>query len=228
MKEEKDLVVITCRLMAGVSPAAALSPATQPLPTASPVIQPVSTPSPSTQLFPTPSPSTQLFPTPSPFSFSVATTGWSSRPSLYFSHCFLRSLALLFSFVSALSLTVTAPSSGRAGFTKYPELTYCLVVTILALTYSAFQLCKGICDITHKGFLISDRVSDYSSFILDQLVGYLLASSSSVIIPAIQRLEQTALWKAGIVSVCMSFAAFLVTAICALFSGYKLCKRVIW
>ncbi|CBI34730.3 CASP-like protein 4A4 [Vitis vinifera] len=218
MKEEKDLVVIACRLMAGVSPAAALSPATQPLPTASPVIQPVSTPS----------PSTQLFPTPSPFSFSVATTGWSSRPSVYFSHCFLRSLALLFSFVSALSLTVTAPSSGRAGFTKYPELTYCLVVTILALTYSAFQLCKGVCDITHKGFLISDRVSDYSSFILDQLVGYLLASSSSVIIPAIQRLEQTALWKAGIVSVCMSFAAFLVTAICALFSGYKLCKRVIW
>lgn len=46
---------------------------------------------------------------------------------------------------------------------------YCLTVTILALVYSAFQLFKGICDIAHRGILISDQISDYTSFILDQV-----------------------------------------------------------
>lgn len=62
-----------------------------------------------------------------------------------------------------------------------------------------------------------------------QLTGYLLISSSSIAVTAIQQIKpSTTLWKAAIVSVCMSFSAFLVIAACALLSGYKLCKRIIW
>lgn len=64
---------------------------------------------------------------------------------------------------------------------------------------------------------------------LYQLAAYLLISSSSVAVTAIQQNElSTALKRATIVSVCMSFAAFVVNATCALLSGYKLCTRIIW
>ncbi|OMO58686.1 CASP-like protein [Corchorus olitorius] len=97
VKEERENVLaIACRIMAGVSPAAASSQSQQ-----------------------------HPFPTPSPFSFSVASTRLSSRPSLHNSYLFLRSLALLFSFISALSLA--APSAKKKGqgspsFTQNPEL----------------------------------------------------------------------------------------------------------
>ncbi|XP_017973126.1 PREDICTED: CASP-like protein 4A4 isoform X2 [Theobroma cacao] len=145
------------------------------------------------------------FPTPSPFSFSVTSSRWSSRPSIDHTTLFLRFLLLLFSFISALSLA--APSTKKKdqrspSFTEYPELI---------------------------GILISDKSSDYLSFVLDQLVGYLLISSSSVAIPIIRQVEKsTPVRKGTITSTSMSFATFLVIAICALFSGYKLCKRTVW
>ncbi|XAR55046.1 hypothetical protein NMG60_11030422 [Bertholletia excelsa] len=181
------------------------------------------------------SPALQPLPTPSPFSFSVASTRWSSRPSAFISILFLRFLALLFSFGAALSLAV-APSPKKmtgerasSGFRDYPELLYSFGVSTLVSLYSAYQLFKGICDIAHRGILISDMASDYLSFILDQLAGYILVSSSSVTAVAIHRMKSAAkLQKAAAVSAGMSLAAFLVIVACALFSGYRLCKRIIW
>ncbi|GLU05769.1 hypothetical protein SLE2022_228500 [Rubroshorea leprosula] len=201
-KEERDVILIACRAMAGVSPVAVGSQAQHP------------------------------FPTPSPFSFSVASTRSRWRPSIHLSILCLSFLGLLFSFVSALSLAAASPGKkgkNSSSFTKYPELLYCFIVALLAFSYSAFQLFKGICDIAHRGMLISDKVSDYLSFILDQVVVYLLISSSSIAISVVPRLEiTTALWKGTIISSSMSFATFLVMATCALLSGYKLCKRIIW
>ncbi|XVF10651.1 hypothetical protein REPUB_Repub07fG0200800 [Reevesia pubescens] len=138
-KEEREHVLaIACRIMAGVSPMAANSETQQP------------------------------FPTPSPFSFSGTSTRWSSRPS---TNLWLRFLVLLFSFISAL--TLAAPSTKKKdqrspSFAEYPELIYCFITAILAFLYAAFQLFKGICDIAHKGILMSDKISDYLSFVLDQ------------------------------------------------------------
>ncbi|XP_059276119.1 CASP-like protein 4A4 isoform X1 [Lycium ferocissimum] len=172
-------------------------------------------------------------PTPSPYSFSVASTRLRSRPSIYAYDLTLRSLALLFSFISALSLAAPSPSRTKRGaisrFYDNPQLTYCFTVSLLAFIYSAFQLFKRVCDIAYRGVLISDMTSDYLSFILDQLAGYLLVSSSSVTIPVIQQMDsRTSLWKPAIVAVCMSFTAFVFLAVSALLSGYKLCKRIIW
>lgn len=80
--ERRQLAVIDCGSMSGVrvtvSPVAAYSPAQPPLPT------------------------------PSPFSFSVASTGWSSRPRIQTVGLFLRGLCLVLSFGSALSLVACA------------------------------------------------------------------------------------------------------------------------
>lgn len=62
-----------------------------------------------------------------------------------------------------------------------------------------------------------------------QLAGYLLVSASSVAVPAIHEMNSgDSLRNASIASVCMSFASFLVNAVVALLSGYKLCKRIMW
>ncbi|KAE8683834.1 CASP-like protein [Hibiscus syriacus] len=168
----------------------------------------------------------QPFPTPSPFSFSVASTGWSSRSSIHHhSTLLLRFSVLLFSFISALILA--APSTKKKhqpspSFTEYPELIYYFIVASIAFLYTAFQLFKGVCDIAHRGILISDMASDY-------LVGYLLISSASVAVPIIGEVERgTPLRKGAVVSTSMAFATFIVMAICAILSGYKLCKRIGW
>ncbi|XWS48954.1 hypothetical protein CRYUN_Cryun13aG0121700 [Craigia yunnanensis] len=140
--EREHVLAFACRTTAGVSPVAAANSQTQ-----------------------------HPFPTPSPFSFSGTSTRWSSRPSIDHSILFLRFLVLLFSFISAL--TLSAPSTKKKdqrspSFTEYPELIYCFIVAILAFLYTAFQLFKGICDIAHRGILISDKTSDYLSFVLDQ------------------------------------------------------------
>ncbi|XP_042510241.1 CASP-like protein 4A4 isoform X1 [Macadamia integrifolia] len=214
------------------------------------------------------SPAQPQYPTPSSFTInSIGSTTWSSKPTLHLCNLFIRSLAFLFSFISAISLVAPSPNKKKDeatfSFGLHPELWYSFGVTILASIYTAFQLFKGVFDIVHRGLLISDLVSDYLSFILDhvsnalikdhlsfylfflpflgllmngllaggmqQLLCYLLISSSSLSVPAILRIESVSpIWKATIVSVSMSFAAFLVFVACSLLSGYKLCKRIIW
>ncbi|GMI76316.1 CASP-like protein 4A4 [Hibiscus trionum] len=205
MKEEKEhALAIACRIMAGISPLSVTNSQTQ-----------------------------HPFPTPSPFSFSGSSTRRSYRPSLHHSNLFIRFLVLLFSFISALALATPSKKNNRQqsrSFTEYPELIYCFSVAILAFLYAAFQLFKGISDIAHRGILISDMTSDYLSFVFDQLVGYLLISSASVAISILrwQVGQSTPLWKGTVISTTMSFVTFLVIAISALLSGYKLCKRLVW
>ncbi|XP_024994703.1 CASP-like protein 4A4 [Cynara cardunculus var. scolymus] len=186
-----------------------------------------------------------VVPTPSPFSFSVASTRWSSsRPSIRMSGLFCRAMVLVFSFASSLALAATMsnnnhhedkPNDGHEderSFQEYPEFVYSFVVTTLVFVYSAYQLFKGVTDIAYRGIFISDRTSDYVSFVLDQLAGYLLLSCSSVTALAIHHEEveakNTSMMKAAMVCVCMSFVAFFITAASAILSGYKLSKRIMW
>ncbi|XP_058008193.1 CASP-like protein 4A4 [Hevea brasiliensis] len=81
------------------------------------------------------------------------------------SNLVLRFLALAFSFVSALSLAASSSNNNHT----------------------------CVCDIAHRGIPISIVFSEYLSFILDQLVGYLLESSCSVSILASQHTSKTAL-----------------------------------
>ncbi|XP_057775749.1 CASP-like protein 4A4 isoform X2 [Salvia miltiorrhiza] len=173
------------------------------------------------------SPAQPPLPTPSPFSFSVASTRWSSRPPVQTASILLRFLSLIFSFGSAFAL-VALPSTNTK-LKKHPELLYCFNANILTAIYSAYQIFKNICDYAQTCIFISDTASDYISFIFDQVAGYVLISASSVAVPLIQQMEVgTSLRNASVVSVCFSFASFLVTALAAFLSGYKLCKRIMW
>ncbi|KAI7744812.1 hypothetical protein M8C21_020952 [Ambrosia artemisiifolia] len=176
-------------------------------------------------------------PTPSPFSFSVASTRWSSsRPYNHVFGLVLRAMMMVFSFGSSLALAVTMSNnsqqdSHKQGFQDHPELVYSFIITSLAFIYSTYQLFKGIWDIAFKEALISDKTSDYTSFILDQLAGYLLVSCSAVTALMINQQPlsgNTSLKRAARASVCLSVAAFLTTAVSAILSGYKLSKRVMW
>ncbi|XVE57841.1 hypothetical protein DITRI_Ditri04bG0122600 [Diplodiscus trichospermus] len=201
VKEQREHVLaIACRVMAGVSPVVAANSQSQ-----------------SQQ-------QQQQFPTPSPFSFSGTSTRWSSRPLIQHSHLFLRFLVLIFSFISAL--TLAAPSGKKKdqrshSFTGQPELIYCFIVAILNFLYAAFQLFKGICDIAHRGILISDMTSDYLGFIIDQLVGYLLISSASVAIPIIGQATSSARELSG------DFACWLVYITVSVFHMYMIQGLVI-
>ncbi|KAL7123099.1 hypothetical protein ACP275_01G084600 [Erythranthe tilingii] len=164
-------------------------------------------------------------PTPSPLSFSVAST----RPPFLTVNLFLRFLTLVLSAATLLSLAATSPTKNSSTFWDYSQLVYCFTANILVFVYTLFQLFKGICDIAHRGIFISDKASDYISFIFDQLAGYLLVSASSVAVQAIQQMHNgIPLRKAAIVSLCTSFASFVVVAASALLSGYRFCKRIIW
>lgn len=46
---------------------------------------------------------------------------------------------------------------------------YCFGVAVTGFVYTCLQTFKGICDITHRGVFISEPLSDYISFILDQV-----------------------------------------------------------
>uniref|UniRef100_A0A7N1A7A8 CASP-like protein n=1 Tax=Kalanchoe fedtschenkoi TaxID=63787 RepID=A0A7N1A7A8_KALFE len=169
----------------------------------------------------------QQLATPSPFSVTRS----SSRHTVHLASLLPRATAVIFSFASALSLArpPTNKSPSSASFFDYPELVYCFFVIVLAFGYSALQLIKGIIDVAHLGFIVSEKVSDYTTFVLDQLVSYLLLSSCSVSILATQRLGQNPSLQVRVwTSVSMSFATFFVVASGALLSGYRLCKRLIW
>ncbi|MFS7934286.1 hypothetical protein Hanom_Chr05g00389761 [Helianthus anomalus] len=69
------------------------------------------------------------------------------------------------------------------------------------------------------------------TYIKNQLAGYLLVSCSAVTAVLINQEPlsgNTSLKRAATASVCLSVAAFLTTAVCAILSGYKLSKRVMW
>ncbi|CAH8272998.1 unnamed protein product [Arabidopsis lyrata] len=179
--------------------------------------------------------------TPSLFAYSItpSTSRFSSRrASVHVIGLVLRFLTLVLCFVSALSLAVNVHRPSRryltqnsSSFASYPELLYCFVVAVIGFVYTCLQTFKGVCDITHRGILISEPLSDYISFIFDQAICYLLVSSSSVAIAWIQHINEDAintLRNNSIISVSMSFSAFFVLTLSSLLSGYKLCKRFMW
>ncbi|KAF3780246.1 CASP-like protein 4A4 [Nymphaea thermarum] len=146
--------------------------------------------------------------TPSPFpAESIASTTLSSRPTLLcLSNLVLRCFALLFCFFAALPLALRWQCSTFRGSSAYRSL------------------------------LVSEKISDYTTFMLDQVVAYLLMSSSSTLVAnatvatatvanatVMQHCGKLAAASAG-----MSFFAFFTIAMSALQSGYKLCKRIIW
>ncbi|MQL94133.1 hypothetical protein Taro_026787 [Colocasia esculenta] len=182
----------------------------------------------------------QPFATPSPFYNSVASTSVGSPAFRCGCNLVLRFLAFCFSFAAVVAVVATSDRDdddnyGRAGcetapssFRHSPEFRYWISATIISSLYSALQLCKGIRDIAFRGSIISDKMSDYITSFLDQIVAYLLLSSSSVVVLATKHIKSKSFKSVLIVSNCFSIIAFLVVASCTFLSCHNVYKRIIW
>ncbi|CAA6665372.1 unnamed protein product [Spirodela intermedia] len=178
------------------------------------------------------------FVTPSPFyNNSIPSTGWSSKP-VFLRHANLILRCLGFSSPSPPSspssppkMTPVDPNLRKPGIQVRTLVlfSYWLSVNSISSLYSAIQLFKCIWDISFKSTFISDVAYDYITFSLDQMVTYLLLSSTSVsILATVEKIDSGNYRNTVALAICMSFIAFAVTTICSLMSGYKLCKRISW
>ncbi|KAG5019719.1 hypothetical protein JHK87_015574 [Glycine soja] len=135
--------------------------------------------------------------------------------------------------VCLISFSVMAAdkTQGWSGdsFDRYKEYRYCLSVNIIGFAYSALQACDLTCQLATGKRLISHHLRNHFDFFMNQVLAYLLISSSS---SAATRVEDWILnWgkdeftEMATASIGMAFLAFVAFAISSHISGYTLCNR---
>ncbi|KAM7276048.1 hypothetical protein ACFE04_017914 [Oxalis oulophora] len=134
--------------------------------------------------------------------------------------------------LSLISFSVMAAdrTQGWSGdsFDRYKEYRYCLTVNVIAFVYSAFQAYDLAYHIVTGKHVINHHLRRQFDFFMDQILAYLLISSSS---SAASRVDD---WQSNwgkdqftemaSASVAMSFLAFFAFAISSIISAYNLWK----
>ncbi|KAL8226720.1 hypothetical protein R6Q57_016552 [Mikania cordata] len=131
----------------------------------------------------------------------------------------------------ALSVMASDKTQGWSGdsFDRYMEYRYLVAVNAIAFTYAAFQAIDQTYLLVYESHIIFYSLQYHFDFLIDQLMAYLLMSSSS---SAASRVDDWVLnWgedeftKKASASVVMSFLTFLGFASSSLISGYNLCDQ---
>ncbi|XP_039047693.1 CASP-like protein 4B1 [Hibiscus syriacus] len=130
-------------------------------------------------------------------------------------------------FLSLLSFIITA--SNKHGdwqnFDNYEEYRYLLAIAILSTLYTGVQALRHVNALWNAMQILDQRISAMVDFVGDQVVAYLLISSVSAAIPMTNRMrlgEDNIFTDSLASAISVSFFAFLLLAISALISGYKL------
>ncbi|RWR85590.1 CASP-like protein 4A3 [Cinnamomum micranthum f. kanehirae] len=138
---------------------------------------------------------------------------------------------LVFCLIS-FSVMAADKTQGWAGdsYERYKEYRYCISVTIIGFVYSGFQAYALTHHLMTVGkHLIPHPIHYYFDFSLDQILAYLLMSSSSSAATRtdswVSNWGEDEFTKKATASVGMSFLAFIAFAFSALISGYNLCTR---
>ncbi|KAJ8631103.1 hypothetical protein MRB53_024426 [Persea americana] len=142
-----------------------------------------------------------------------------------------RVLGLVFCLIS-FSVMAADKTQGWAGdsYERYKEYRYCISVTIIGFVYSGFQAYA----LTHHLLTVGKHVIPhpiryYFDFSLDQILAYLLMSSSSSAATRtdnwVSNWGEDEFTKMATASIGMSFLAFIAFAFSALISGYNLCTQ---
>ncbi|KAK8617314.1 hypothetical protein V6N13_080231 [Hibiscus sabdariffa] len=165
--------------------------------------------------------------TPTPgleFGVSAINRRWKRDELLKKGSLFARGFAF---FLSLLSFIITA--SNKHGdwknFDNYEEYRYLLAIAILSTFYSGVQASRHVNALWNAKQMLDQRISAMVDFAGDQVVAYLLMSSVSAAIPLTNRMREgqdNVFTDSSAWSISMSFFAFLLLAISALISGYKL------
>ncbi|XP_062002540.1 CASP-like protein 4B1 [Rosa rugosa] len=135
----------------------------------------------------------------------------------------LRGLSLVFSLLAFIIMASNKHGDWK-DFDKYEEYRYLLGIAILATLYTGAQAFKNA---TGKE-MFQRRTSALADFIGDQIMAYLLISSSSSAIPLTNRMRESQdniFTDASASAISMAFLAFVSLALLALISGHKLSSQ---
>ncbi|KAM1095071.1 hypothetical protein ACFX2B_009869 [Malus domestica] len=136
----------------------------------------------------------------------------------------LRGLALVFSLLAFIIMASNKHGHGN-NFDEYEEYRYVLAIAILATLYTALQSFRHARELSTGREMSQRRTSALADFIGDQIMAYLLISSSSSAIPLTNRMREyqnNLFTDAAASAISMAFLAFVAHALSAIISGYKL------
>ncbi|XP_051195302.1 CASP-like protein 4A2 [Lolium perenne] len=133
--------------------------------------------------------------------------------------------------LAALAVLAADTRKGWAldSYSNYTQLRYSEAVNVIGFLYSVFQFFAIAAHLTRKKHLIPRPKGDYFDFAMDQVLAYLLISSSSSATARVSDWVDN--WgndpfpKMANSSIVISFLAFMVFAINSLISAYNLFRR---
>ncbi|KAF5476812.1 hypothetical protein F2P56_003508 [Juglans regia] len=114
-------------------------------------------------------------------------------------------------------------------FDRYKEYRDCLSINVIAFVYSSFQVYDLTYHLVTGNYVIRHYLRRHFVFFMDQVLAYLLISSSSSAATRVDDWQSN--WgkdeftEMATASVSMAFLAFAAFAISSLISGYNLCTR---
>ncbi|KAK8561586.1 hypothetical protein V6N13_149249 [Hibiscus sabdariffa] len=155
---------------------------------------------------------------------SAITRRWKREDLLKKGSVIARGFAFILSLLSFI-ITASNKHGGWENFDNYEEYRYLLAIAILSTLYTGVQELRHVNALWNANQILDQRVSAMVDFVGDQVVAYLLISSVSAAIPMTNRMRegQDNIFTDSLASaISMSFFAFLLLAISAMISGYKL------
>ncbi|XP_022766255.1 CASP-like protein 4B1 [Durio zibethinus] len=156
------------------------------------------------------------------FGVSVITRRWKREDLLKRGSLITRGLALLFSFLSFIIMA--SNKHGGWNFDDYEEYRYLLAIAILSTLYTGGQALRHLNCIWKGKQIFGQRISALVDFLADQMMAYLLISSTSSAISLTNRMREVgddSFTDSSAAAICMSFFAFLSLALTAMVSGFK-------
>ncbi|KAK7382318.1 hypothetical protein VNO80_01169 [Phaseolus coccineus] len=150
---------------------------------------------------------------------------WKKKDMLIRGSLGLRGIALFFSLISFMLMASNKHGDWKE-FDKYQEYRYLLAVAILSSLYSGVQVFRQVRELSTGKNTIQQRTAGLIDFVGDQVVAYLLLSSTSSAIPITDRIRESAdnnmFTDSSAAAIAFSFFAFCCLALSAVISGYKL------
>ncbi|KAL3536579.1 hypothetical protein ACH5RR_005040 [Cinchona calisaya] len=140
----------------------------------------------------------------------------------------LRAVCLLCSLLAFIIMATNQHGDGKI-FDQYQEYRYVVAIAILSSLYTGFQVFTQIHELSTGRQVFSSRpTSAMLDFFGDQVVAYLLVSAASSAVPLTNRFREggdNKFTDSPVSAISMEFLAFIVLAISALVSGYKLANQ---
>ncbi|KHN33251.1 CASP-like protein [Glycine soja] len=136
----------------------------------------------------------------------------------------LRGIALSMSLFSLIFMARNKYGYGYE-FDKFEEYRYLVAVATLSTLYTAVQVFRQVHEISTMKSLMQPRTEGLIDFVGDQVLAYLLISSTSSAIPLTDQMRKVTInvfTDFSAASIAFSLFAFCSLALSAVVSGYKL------